>query len=182
MQEYNNQIDFHPSEASVFFDFDRDCEFERSESANHAPDATPERSSVRGNEGMTVRMMARKLGKSVRSVQRMLRRGELKGYKINGPKGPEWRVLAQQSAAKKQDFASSDSNLAALESKIAVLELRLEARAAELQTLRSYVDSIESKWGALFLSLDSNIVSLARQIADREESTSKSWWQKIKER
>ena len=40
----------------------------------------------------TVAEGAHALGKSVRTVQKMLKSGALSGYMISGPRGPEWRM------------------------------------------------------------------------------------------
>lgn len=47
---------------------------------------------------------AQMLGKSRRTVQRMLARGELKGKKILGPNGPEWQVLASNDSLLKSGY------------------------------------------------------------------------------
>jgi len=44
------------------------------------------------HEDLTLEEAAKRLNLSERTVQRRLKHGQLLGYKISGPRGPEWRI------------------------------------------------------------------------------------------
>lgn len=46
-------------------------------------------------EDLTLEDAAKRLNLSERTVQRRLKNGQLKGYKIAGPRGPEWRIQVE---------------------------------------------------------------------------------------
>lgn len=46
-------------------------------------------------EDLTLEQAAKRLNLSERTVQRRLKQGHLRGYKITGPRGPEWRIQLQ---------------------------------------------------------------------------------------
>lgn len=46
-------------------------------------------------EDLTLEEAAKRLNLSERTVQRRLKNGQLKGYKIAGPRGPEWRIKVE---------------------------------------------------------------------------------------
>ena len=48
-------------------------------------------------EDLTLEEAAKRLNLSERTIQRRLKRGQLTGYKVNGDRGPEWRILLQAS-------------------------------------------------------------------------------------
>jgi hypothetical protein len=71
---------------------------------------------------LTVAAAARKMGKSARTVQRMLISGQLKGYKVAGAKGPEWRIQQRQSPV----HCESQTCSGASADKVALIEARTE--------------------------------------------------------
>ena len=48
-----------------------------------------------GQEDLSLEEAAKRLNLSERTIQRRLKRGQLTGYKINGDRGPEWRIKLQ---------------------------------------------------------------------------------------
>ena len=50
-----------------------------------------------GQEGLTLEEAAKRLNLSERTIQRRLKRGQLTGYKVNGDRGPEWRIILKAS-------------------------------------------------------------------------------------
>ena len=46
-------------------------------------------------EDLTLDEAAKRLNLSERTVQRRLKNGQIKGYKIPGPRGPEWRIKVE---------------------------------------------------------------------------------------
>lgn len=44
------------------------------------------------HEDLTLEEAAKRLNLSERTVQRRLKQGQLLGYKVSGPRGPEWRI------------------------------------------------------------------------------------------
>ena len=48
-------------------------------------------------EDLTLEAAAKRLNLSERTVQRKLKHGQLRGYKVSGPRGPEWRIKLQSS-------------------------------------------------------------------------------------
>ena len=60
-------------------------------------------------EDLTLEDAAKRLNLSERTVQRRLKNGQLKGYKIAGPRGPEWRIKVESCEdTTGQAFAASD--------------------------------------------------------------------------
>lgn len=58
---------------------------------------------------LTLEEAAKRLNLSERTVQRRLKNGQLKGYKIAGPRGPEWRIKVESCEdTTGQAFAASD--------------------------------------------------------------------------
>lgn len=50
-----------------------------------------------GQEDLTLEEAAKRLNLSERTIQRRLKRGQLTGYKVNGDRGPEWRIVLEAS-------------------------------------------------------------------------------------
>lgn len=50
-----------------------------------------------GQEDLTLEEAAKRLNLSERTIQRRLKRGQLTGYKVNGDRGPEWRIILATS-------------------------------------------------------------------------------------
>ena len=50
-----------------------------------------------GQEDLTLEEAAKRLNLSERTIQRRLKRGQLTGYKVNGDRGPEWRIILSTS-------------------------------------------------------------------------------------
>ena len=50
-----------------------------------------------GQEDLTLEEAAKRLNLSERTIQRRLKRGQLTGYKVNGDRGPEWRITLEAS-------------------------------------------------------------------------------------
>jgi excisionase family DNA binding protein len=50
-----------------------------------------------GQEDLTLDEAAKRLNLSERTIQRRLKRGQLTGYKVNGDRGPEWRIVLEAS-------------------------------------------------------------------------------------
>lgn len=48
-------------------------------------------------EDLTLEEAAKRLNLSERTIQRRLKRGQLTGYKVNGDRGPEWRITLKAS-------------------------------------------------------------------------------------
>lgn len=48
-----------------------------------------------GQEDLTLEEASARLNLSERTIQRRLKRGQIKGYKIPGPRGPEWRICSE---------------------------------------------------------------------------------------
>ena len=48
-------------------------------------------------EDLTLEEAAKRLNLSERTIQRRLKRGQLTGYKVNGDRGPEWRIILKAS-------------------------------------------------------------------------------------
>jgi excisionase family DNA binding protein len=60
-------------------------------------------------EDLTLEEAAKRLNLSERTVQRRLKNGQLKGYKIAGPRGPEWRIEVESCEdTTGQPFTASD--------------------------------------------------------------------------
>lgn len=58
-------------------------------------------------EDLTLDEAASRLNLSARTVQRRLKHGQLAGYKIPGPRGPEWRVKIEATDDTTQDTSSA---------------------------------------------------------------------------
>jgi len=60
-------------------------------------------------EDLTLEEAAKRLNLSERTVQRRLKNGQIKGYKIPGPRGPEWRIQIEScDDTTGQPFTASD--------------------------------------------------------------------------
>ena len=92
------------------------------------PDLTPEEA-------------AQVLGKSARTIRRMLEKGSLTGYKINGKKRDEWRIPAGEvsdisdlvTVTKSVTDHDDDRLVLELRSRIDQLESKLEGAQREIQ-------------------------------------------------
>lgn len=80
-----------------------------------------------GESDYTVAQTAKLLGKSTRQIQRLLTRGILRGYKVNGPNGLEWRVRNELGAVNARD---------SLESRFQHLSKSIEALSQEIARLQ----------------------------------------------
>lgn len=91
---------------------------------------------------------ARVYHKSLRQIQRLLKTGHLKGYKVMGPNGPEWRVCRVQVPRKGSSPPAEIVNrIQGLTSDLDVLLLkaaRFEASMARIDNLAIKVDKLQS--------------------------------------
>lgn len=91
---------------------------------------------------------ARVYRKSLRQIQRLLKSGHLKGYKVMGPKGPEWRVARVQTPRNfNAPAANALDRIQSLTSDLDVLQLRaarFEASMARIDNLAVKVDKLQS--------------------------------------
>ena len=55
-------------------------------------------------DGMAVADAAKVYRKSPRQIQRLLKSGRLVGYKVDGPKGLEWRVSREQPVVQNVEY------------------------------------------------------------------------------
>jgi hypothetical protein len=62
------------------------------------------------HEDVTLDEAAKRLNISGRSVQRRLKNGELFGFKVIGPRGPEWRIRFNDGDASTQDTKMSSAD------------------------------------------------------------------------
>lgn len=101
----------------------------------------------------TPEQAANALGKSVRTVRRMLKEGTLNGYKVQGKRRDEWRVKAVTVSAKESDnvpvqkisvtendrlwqlLREKDAKLEALTMRAGYLEAQLESHQNQIKLL-----------------------------------------------
>lgn len=98
----------------------------------------------------TPEQAAEALGKSVRTIRRMLQDGTLDGYKVPGPKRLEWRVKPLTPIAVKQvdvrtKSDNSDTLVAELRNQIAELKTTVEQTAKQLEGATFRAGYLEAK-------------------------------------
>lgn len=94
---------------------------------------------------LTVGMAAAHLGKSTRTIQRLLQSGALKGYKVQGPKGPEWRIKHRSLKIVEAAAVDSEAVLLELNTRLEGIEGKLAVVARELQTASVKINRLESE-------------------------------------
>lgn len=124
---------------------------------------------------LTVAKAAKLLGRSARTVQRMLLNGQLHGYKVPGPKGPEWRVASVDDLHTATELrASGAAKIAELEARVASLEERLSIVMSDQHTARVRADHTERKCYEIVHEHDRTIQNLntevRRALKDQTES------------
>lgn len=107
---------------------------------------------ITGETDYTVAQTAKLLGKSIRQVQRLLTRGLLSGYKVNGPSGLEWRVRPELGAVNAQD--SLESRFQHLSNSIAELSLEIAQLRTDIE--KSVLRERELEAAILLLVKDDN--------------------------
>ncbi len=105
-------------------------------------------------EDLTLEQAAKRLNLSERTVQRRLKQGHLRGYKITGPRGPEWRIQLQSSedttvsslpTSEDTTFSTDDmTDVEAVSSEDMTGDSKLAAVRAYGQFVDFYKDQIES--------------------------------------
>lgn len=103
---------------------------------------------------LTLEEAAKRLNISERTVQRRLKQGLLKGYKVSGPRGPEWRVDLQscedttwQASATSEDttFSSDDTTVVeAVSSEDMTADRRSSSAHAYVQFTEFYHEQIKT--------------------------------------
>lgn len=86
--------------------------------------------------------------KSPRQIQRLLKEGRLVGRKVEGPKGPEWRVAKIQAPMNNQSAEEkhNSSNLMTTKVDIMARELQvLKLKAERFEAAIARIDSLNSK-------------------------------------
>lgn len=63
-----------------------------------------------GQEDLTLEEAAKRLNISERTVQRRLKIGQLRGYKVFGPRGPEWRIKIGSCDDTTENFESTSDD------------------------------------------------------------------------
>ena len=103
---------------------------------------------------LTLEEAAKRLNLSERTVQRRLKQGHLKGYKVTGPRGPEWRILLESTDdTTERGFPTSDDTTFSSEDTTDVETVSSEDRTpdsatranlAYVQFVDFYKDQVES--------------------------------------
>ena len=104
-----------------------------------------EKSRPRSREELTVAMAAQVLGRSKRTVQRMLIAGQLKGRKIDGPNGPQWRVDRLSGPFGDSDAGVSKKEIADLEARLLAAEGMLSRALQNLHAFKTQAENAERK-------------------------------------
>ncbi|HEY9732404.1 MAG TPA: hypothetical protein V6C89_10860 [Drouetiella sp.] len=84
---------------------------------------------------------AKMFHKSPRQIQRLLKEGRLLGRKVDGPKGPEWRVAREQPPITRR---SSEDEIAERNSMNELMMTRMDILARELQVLTLKAERFEA--------------------------------------
>lgn len=105
-------------------------------------------------EDLTLEEAAKRLNLSERTVQRRLKLGQLQGYKVSGPRGPEWRIkLASCEDTTVQALPTSDdttissedtTDVETVSSEDMTADNRNAAARAYVQFTDFYKDQIET--------------------------------------
>src|ERR1700679_2840217 len=74
-----------------------------------------------GQEVLTLDEAAERLNLSPRTVQRRLKHGQIKGFKVSGPRGPEWRIeLSSTDVTTGDGWPSSDDTTVSSEDRTVI--------------------------------------------------------------
>jgi len=157
---------------------------------------TVEATSDSFDSAVSVQEASRHLGISPRTVLRRLNKGTLKGYKIEGTFGIEWRVSLDTFDKQSQDSfdsqvisldsveASSDSQDTAKDS--LVLELRDQIAVLREELNRERTEAQRQLQAAVFRNgyLEAQLESKDSEIkllTDSQQQTKATWWQRFKQ-
>jgi len=104
-----------------------------------------------GQEDLTLEEAARRLNLCKRTVQRHLNEGLLKGYKVSGPRGPEWRINLEswQDTPEKLNTSCEDMTVVDVGSTEDTTSARQDVTAPESLSLVAFyerqVERLEEK-------------------------------------
>jgi len=141
---------------------------------------------------LTVKQAAEKLGITPRAVRERLTTGKLKGRKVEGRRGNEWRVLADAAGLRtrkrggKPDAKDAEASLREKDAEIARLQALLEERSARVEDLRAMVGHWETRLERHEVLLQQTLRMLpqAAPPVDHEEVTRQEappapWWRRL---
>ena len=157
------------------------------------------------HEGVTLDEAARTLNLSERTIQRRLKQGSLKGYKVSGPRGPEWRIHLESwqdmanievsssedttfvEAASTEDTTSDKEGttfngyshlLGFYQSQITSLQEKLEAATYRNGYLEAQLTGAETQLKLLpdFEAKASEAETLKQKVSELEAELRRSWW------
>jgi outer membrane murein-binding lipoprotein Lpp len=132
--------------------------------------------------GATVATAADVLGITPESVRRRLRSGTLDGWQVDGPKGPEWRVVLPRAGAPLPDIVEAPTadahaivealraHVADLQGEVARLRADLDGARADAQAARAEVAARSADVGRLVEALAALTTPALPQPAPRP------WW------
>lgn len=156
VMEYNEQ-DFNPETAD-----EPGASLDARVAVNHVLDMHPEKNESE----MKVSDAAKIFRKSPRQIQRLLKEGRLVGHKVDGPKGPEWRVAKVQPPTPR--LSSEEKQVLAN-----VLTTRVDIIARELQVLTLKAERFEAAI-ARIESLNAKLEQLCADFRNVREQSSVS--------
>lgn len=157
------------------------------------------------HEGVTLDEAAKTLNLSERTIQRRLKQGSLRGYKVAGPRGPEWRILLEswQDTANIEVSSSEDTTfietistqdttsdkegttfdryshlLGFYQSQITSLQEKLEAATYRNGYLEAQLTGAETQLKLLpdFQAKASEAETLKQRVSELEAELQRSWW------
>lgn len=106
-------------------------------------------------EDLTLEQAAKRLNLSERTVQRRLKQGHLRGYKITGPRGPEWRIQLQScddttepALATSDDTTISTDDMTDVET-VSSEDMTRDSRMAAVSAYGQFVDFYKDQMEAL---------------------------------
>ncbi len=127
-----------------------------------------ERFGNQGDADLTVLDAARVYRKSPRQIQRLLKGGYLTGYKIVGPKGPEWRVSRIQNGPK----PVSGEEAVSVTKPTFELNAKVDIMARDLQVLKLKAERFEAVIARID-NLVSRVERLQSDVSLLKEQTSR---------
>lgn len=160
------------------------------------------------HEGVTLDEAAKTLNLSERTIQRRLKQGSLKGYKVAGPRGPEWRIYLEswQDTANVEVSSSEDTTfiettstedmtsdkegvtftgysqlLGFYQSQITVLQEKLEAATYRNGYLEAQLTGAETQLKLLpdFQAKASEAEALRQKVNELEAELRRGWWHRF---
>jgi hypothetical protein len=145
-------------------------------------DPIVDRPACEAEEELAPKDVAAELNKSLRTIQRFLLKGVLKGRKIEGLKGPEWRVTRSDLEEFKTLLLKirPDAGLVKeLEEKIAELETRLQLICRELKEVNEKNKHLECALDTQIECNEELSLQISSQDARSKDGKTNRWWHKL---